>query len=168
MKKIFSAVILGLAVVFSACGAGNDPEPVNEVPFTIQIENAEGNWVEATDGMTITVSELNELTGQMTFDGKIIKSDADDDDFTMNVDVERILIDGATDELCLSQCVPGNGEATQTFTDVISKTETEFYAHMTPANAVVYKVNYFFHVAGKEKGIMLHVEYDATSMAEAE
>lgn len=165
MKKIFSAVILGLAVVFSACGTGNDPEPVNEVPFTIQIENAEGNWVEATDGMTITVSELNELTGQMTFDGKIIKSDADDDDFTMNVDVERILIDGATDELCLSQCVPGNGEATQTFTDVISKTETEFYAHMTPANAVVYKVNYFFHVEGKEKGIMLHVEYDATALA---
>lgn len=167
MKKIFSAVLLGLAVVLASCGEPNNPnEPTNEPVFTIQIQDAEGNYVDATDGMTITVDAYNEATGQLTFDGKIIKNQ--DDDFTLNVDVERVLIDGAMDELCLSQCVPGNGQATQTFTDVIRKTETEFYAHMTPANAVVYKVDYFFHVEGETKGIMLHVEYDATSMPQAE
>ncbi|MDO4190958.1 MAG: hypothetical protein Q4D14_04655 [Bacteroidales bacterium] len=161
MKKYFSMVLMGLVtVLFAACG--DEPNPIVETdPFEIQVQK-DGQFVKATDGMTITVSDFNEMTGQLSFDGKIVK--LIDDDFTLDVDVERIIVDGATDELCLSQCVPGNGEATQTFSDNISKTETEFYAHLTPANAVIYTINYFFHKQGDSKGITIHVEYDATSI----
>lgn len=105
------------------------------------------------------------MTDQMSFDGNIVK--LSEGDFEIWVDVNRATVDGSMDELCLSQCVPGNGQATQTFSDIITKDVTPFYAHLTPEDFKVYVIDYWFREAGAAvAGIHIIVLYDVEAAME--
>ncbi len=171
MKKVFSFVLLGLAVLcFAACEPGTPPVPPpapDLAEFYIEYEDESGNVVTLNDGdsVSVTITEINEMTDQMTFDGRIIK--ASEGDFEIWVDVNRETVDGTMDELCLSQCVPGNGQAFQMFSDVITEDVTPFYAHITPEDFKTYVIHYWFREAGVGvAGIHITVFYNVEAALE--
>lgn len=171
MKKVFSYVLLGLAALcFAACEPGTPPVPPpapDLAEFYIEYEDEDGNVVTLNDGdsVSVTIAEINEMTDQMSFDGRIIK--ASEGDFEIWVDVNRETVDGTMDELCLSQCVPGNGQAFQMFSDVITEDVTPFYAHITPEDFKVYVIDYWFREAGVGvAGIHITVFYNVEAALE--
>lgn len=172
MKRIITFVLLGIAVFSFASCEKPGTEPVTPpapdlAQFSIEYEDASGNVVTLNDGdsVSVVVAEINEMTDQMSFDGNIVK--LSEGDFEIWVDVNRATVDGSMDELCLSQCVPGNGQATQTFSDIITKDVTPFYAHLTPEDFKVYVIDYWFREAGAAvAGIHITVLYDVEAAME--
>lgn len=175
MKKIFSMMVAVAAMaLFAAC---NHNEPVLPPPgpddydpeYYIEYKDADGETKQVYFGeptVVVTVDEINELTGQLSFEGAIVK--VSEEDFMLDVIVTRTVLDGTTDELCLSQCEPGNGEMTQTFTDKISLSSTPFYAHLTPAEAEIYTIEYRFKAQNSNLEIRFLVNYDASDLEETE
>lgn len=165
MKKILSFVLLGLAVVLASCERPVTPPvppPADEPAlFSVEFIDASGTRFTLNDGdsVSVVVAKINEMTDQMTFDGEIIKMS--EGKFELFVDVTRTTLDGSMDELCLSQCVPGNGQATQCFSDIIANDITPFYAHLTPEDFTTYVIDYWFHEHGATiPGIHITVIYD--------
>lgn len=170
MKKIFSMMAaVAVMVVFSAC---NHNEPVVPPPgpedvdpeFYIEYQDADGSTKQVFfgDPTVVTIDEINEMTGQLSFEGSIVK--VTPEDFMLDVIVTRTVLDGTTDELCLSQCEPGNGELTQTFSDSITANSTPFYAHLTPVEAEIYTIEYRFKAHNRNLEIRILVNYDASDL----
>lgn len=140
MKKFFYSSIMALCLV--ACGV----TPPEDTPiFTLKYYNADGQLVDLYGGQTIEISKFDVVEGdeapKLLFEGVLYCEES----FNLEVKATRYHYENTSDEFCLGQCVPGNGEAMQVFSASINQDETDFYAHFGANKSGDYKIDYDFY-----------------------
>ncbi|MDR0829709.1 MAG: hypothetical protein LBN95_06320 [Prevotellaceae bacterium] len=118
MKKLIFAAFA--AVLFLGCTA---PPVITEPIFTLKDINGQ----ELKKGQTVTVTDFDAAAApdKLLFDGNIDSEEA----FNLEVTVTRENVADASDELCVSNCIPSNHQATQNFGFAVGDGQTRFYAH---------------------------------------
>lgn len=131
MKKLFTS-ILCLSLAFSAQAA-----------LHLSYFNENGDEIEVTKDTTINYTAYEEDFGEvsMQLNGNISSDESKDFVVVLTRSTK-----GIKDELCLNQCVPGDGELTQTmnFPALPGMLTKSWYAHYEPAEEGTVTIAYEF------------------------
>ena len=132
MKKVFTS-ILCLSMAFAAQAA-----------LHLSYFDEEGAEIEVTQSTTINYTAYEEDNfGEvsMRLNGNISSDESKDFVVVLTRSTK-----GIKDELCLNQCVPGDGELTQTmnFLALPGMATTTWYAHYEPAEEGTVTIDYEF------------------------
>ena len=122
LVKFFSLSLIVLLTLVS-CGGGETP-----VPFNVYFD---GDIIE--DKATITVNTVDEISSEMPFYFSI--ENESDNSFSVNITEKRNYdLTKFKSNLCISQCLPGNGEETQVWTvdNLPSGFSQEIQYHLIP------------------------------------
>lgn len=157
MKKFFYFSIIALC--FTACGG----DIIEETPiFMLKYYNADGQLVDLNNGQSINITKFDVEGGQPTkllFKGVILSEEG----FTLEVKATRYQYEGASDDFCIGQCIPGNSEAMQVFSDFsINEDEVAFSSHFGAEKSGNYKIDYEFYEKEKPNvkiKVMVTYEY---------
>ncbi|MGM9824984.1 MAG: hypothetical protein ACI3Z8_00925 [Paludibacteraceae bacterium] len=131
MKKVFTS-ILCLSLVFSAQAA-----------LHLSYFNENGDEIEVTKDTTINYTAYEDNFGDvsMQLNGNISSDESKDFVVVLTRSTK-----GIKDELCLNQCIPGDGELMQTmnFPSLPGMLTKSWYAHYEPAEEGTVTIAYEF------------------------
>lgn len=135
MKKISLVLLAAVSLLWVDCKNGNIDKPDNgKVKFELKLDN---KVIKDGDELIANKPLDAENPDDLGFHGKINTSKT----IKLNIDVVRKK--GTSDQICSGMnCIPGNGEETQTFEFTLNSGDNPLDFHGTPEGTEGNKVKY--------------------------